>query len=174
MDKDRSPPPRRTESRRLVQGGREETGGIPLEQRAELTVGPSGPPPLPGGLERPERLRPGKKSGTAEGCAFVSLLRQRRFILAKTGGNAMNCPKCGKPMEEGFMHTRNYPFWTQQELRFFRGPADKVELGPPGDDTTSVFTRDPFPEFPHTMLCRKCNLVTFPCHLIEKSTKDPK
>ena len=86
----------------------------------------------------------------------------------------MNCPKCGKPMEEGFMHTRNYPFWTQQELHFFRGPADKVELGPPGDDTTSVFTRDPFPEFPHTMLCRRCNLVTFPCNLIEKSTKDPK
>ena len=58
-------------------------------------------------------------------------------------------------MEEGTLHTRNYPFWTQQELRFFRAPTDTVELGPIGDDTTSVFTRDPFPEFPHAMLCRE-------------------
>ena len=40
----------------------------------------------------------------------------------------MNCPKCGKPMEEGFMHTRNYPFWTQQELRFFVGLLTKWNL----------------------------------------------
>ena len=33
-------------------------------------------------------------------------------------------------MEEGTLHTRNYPFWTQQELRFFRAPTDTVELGP--------------------------------------------
>lgn len=86
----------------------------------------------------------------------------------------MNCPKCGKPMEEGTMHTQKYPFWTQQELRFFRAPKDVVELGPHGDDTTSMFTRDPFPEFPHAMLCRECGLVTFPCHLIEKAKKDSK
>ena len=85
----------------------------------------------------------------------------------------MNCPKCGLLMEEGTMHTQKYPFWTQQELRFFHSPTDMVELGPPGDDTTSMFTRDPFPEFPHAMLCRACGLVTFPCNLIEKSKKDP-
>ena len=86
----------------------------------------------------------------------------------------MKCPKCGLLMEEGTMHTQKYPFWTQQELRFFHSPTDMVELGPLGDDTTSMFTRDPFPEFPHTMLCRACGLVTFPCNLIEKSKKDPK
>ena len=64
----------------------------------------------------------------------------------------MKCPKCGLLMEEGTMHTQKYPFWTQQELRF---------------------TRDPFPEFPHAMLCRACGLVTFLCNLIEKSKKDP-
>ena len=68
----------------------------------------------------------------------------------------VKCPNCGKDMEEGTLHTRNYPFWTQQELRFFRAPTDTVELGPIGDDTTSVFTRDPFPEFSHAMLCREC------------------
>ena len=86
----------------------------------------------------------------------------------------VKCPNCGKEMEEGTLHTRNYPFWTQQELRFFRAPTDTVELGPIGDDTTSVLTRDPFPEFPHAMLCRECGLVTFPCSLIETSKKDSK
>ena len=32
----------------------------------------------------------------------------------------MKCPKCGLLMEEGTMHTQKYPFWTQQELRFFQ------------------------------------------------------
>ena len=32
----------------------------------------------------------------------------------------MNCPKCGKEMLRGSMHTQKYPFWTQQELRFFK------------------------------------------------------
>ena len=36
----------------------------------------------------------------------------------------MNCPNCGNVMEKGFMHTQKYPFWTQQELRFFKGPTD--------------------------------------------------
>ena len=85
----------------------------------------------------------------------------------------MKCPKCGLLMEEETMHTQKYPFWTQQEMRFFHSPTDMVELGPPGDDTTSMFTRDPFPEFPHAMLCRACGLVTFLCNLIEKSKKDP-
>ena len=42
----------------------------------------------------------------------------------------MNCPKCGLLMEEGTMHTQKYPFWTQQELRFFRSPTDVVKLAP--------------------------------------------
>ena len=41
----------------------------------------------------------------------------------------MKCPKCGLLMEEGTMHTQKYPFWTQQELRFFHSPTDMVELG---------------------------------------------
>lgn len=60
----------------------------------------------------------------------------------------MNCPKCGKEMLRGSMHTQKYPFWTQQELRFFKAPTDLVELGPLDDDDTSVFTRDPFRSFP--------------------------
>lgn len=81
----------------------------------------------------------------------------------------MNCPKCGKDMLKGTMHTRKYPFWTQQELRLFKNPTDSIELGPHGDDTTSMFTRDPFPEFPDTMLCKDCGLVVFPCNVIEKT-----
>lgn len=52
----------------------------------------------------------------------------------------VKCPNCGKEMEEGTLHTRNYPFWTQQELRFFRAPTDTVELGPIGDDHQRVYT----------------------------------
>lgn len=60
----------------------------------------------------------------------------------------MNCPKCGKEMAEGNLHTHKYPFWTQQEPGFFRGVTDKVEIGPTDDDDTSMFTRDVFPNFP--------------------------
>ena len=80
----------------------------------------------------------------------------------------MRCPKCGGELEEGTLHTRNYPFWTQQELRAFRAPTDLVELGPPGEDAPSPFLRDPFPEYPGAMLCRACGLVCFPCRLLEK------
>ena len=81
----------------------------------------------------------------------------------------MNCPKCGKEMLRGSMHTQKSPFWTQQKLRFFKGPTDKIELGPIGDDTTSVFTRNPFPKFPDTEICRACGLVVFPCRMIDES-----
>lgn len=81
----------------------------------------------------------------------------------------MNCPKCGKEMVEGNLHTRNYPFWTQQEPGFFRGVTDKVEVGPVDDDDTSMFTRDVFPTFPGAMLCRDCGMVCFSGKLIEKA-----
>ncbi len=81
----------------------------------------------------------------------------------------MNCPKCGKEMEEGNLHTQKYPFWTQQKLGFFRGPSDQVSIGPVGDDDTSMFTRDVFPTFPGAMLCRDCGLICFTGKLIEKS-----
>ena len=83
----------------------------------------------------------------------------------------MNCPNCGKEMEKGFMHTQKYPFWTQQELRVFKAPTDQIDLGPLDDDDTSMFTRDPFPEFPGTELCRECGLVVFHCKMIDKSKK---
>ena len=66
------------------------------------------------------------------------------------------------------MPKKKNPFWTRQELRFFRGPTDKVEIGPAGDDDTSMFTRDPFPTFPGAGLCRACGLICFPGTLIEK------
>ncbi|WP_297870455.1 PF20097 family protein [uncultured Oscillibacter sp.] len=81
----------------------------------------------------------------------------------------MNCPQCGLPMEEGNLHTQKYPFWTRQELRFFWDPTDKVEIGPAGDDDTTVFTRDHFPTFPGAGLCRACGLICFTGTLIEKS-----
>lgn len=83
----------------------------------------------------------------------------------------MNCPKCGRPMEEGTLHTHKYPFWTQEELRFFKGPSDQVEIGPLDEDAPSVFLRDPFPSFPGAMLCRDCGTVCFSGQLIEKSKK---
>ena len=83
----------------------------------------------------------------------------------------MNCPHCGTKMEQGHLHTEKYPFWTQQELRFFRAPSDVVEIGPLGDDTTSVFTRDPFPTFRDAYLCRACGMVAFSANLIEKKQK---
>ena len=66
------------------------------------------------------------------------------------------------------------PFLDAAGAPIFPVPTDTVELGPIGDDTASVFTRNPFPEFPHTMLCRECGLVAFPCSLIENSKKDRK
>ena len=81
----------------------------------------------------------------------------------------MNCPNCGAPMEEGTLHTQKYPFWTQRELRFLRGPADQVTIGPPDDDAPSVWLRDPFPAFPGATLCRSCGLVCFSGRLIVKT-----
>ena len=85
----------------------------------------------------------------------------------------MKCPKCGLLMEEGTMQHAKISLLDPAGIAVFHSPTDMVELGPPGDDTTSMFTRDPFPEFPHAMLCRACGLVTFLCNLIEKSKKDP-
>ncbi len=80
----------------------------------------------------------------------------------------MNCPKCGKEMLCGSMHTQKYPYWTQQALRVFKSPTDLVELGPLDDDDTSIFTRDPFPEFPDTEICQECGLVVFPCKMLTR------
>ncbi len=81
----------------------------------------------------------------------------------------MNCPKCGLPMEEGDLHTQKYPFWTQQELGFFRSPDYLVEIGPLDDGGASMFPRDPFPTFPGATLCKSCGLVCFSGKLTEKS-----
>ena len=56
-------------------------------------------------------------------------------------------------------------------LRFFKAPTDLVELGPLDDDDTSVFTHDPFPEFPDAEICQECGLVVFPCKMIEKKAE---
>lgn len=80
----------------------------------------------------------------------------------------MNCPKCENEMSRGTMHTRNRPCWTQQELRFFKSPTDTVYFAPHGDNDASMFTRDPFLEFPDAWLCKACDLVTFSCNPIEK------
>lgn len=80
----------------------------------------------------------------------------------------MNCPGCGGPMEEGVLHTQKYPAWTQGEPGLFRRPRARVEIGPAGDDDTSVFTRDPFPSFPGAMLCRNCGVVCFSGKIIDK------
>ena len=63
------------------------------------------------------------------------------------------------------------PLLDAAELRFFKAPTDLVELGPLDDDDTSVFTRDPFPEFPDAEICQECGLVVFPCKMIEKKAE---
>lgn len=83
-------------------------------------------------------------------------------------------PKLRKGNGRGNSAHPELPFLDAAGAPILSGPTDTVELGPIGDDTTSVFTRDPFPEFPHAMLCRECGLVTFPCSLIETSKKDSK
>ena len=52
-----------------------------------------------------------------------------------------------------------------------KAPTDLVELGPLDDDDTSVFTHDPFPEFPDAEICQECGLVVFPCKMIEKKAE---
>lgn len=84
----------------------------------------------------------------------------------------MNCPQCGRPMEEGSLHTQKYPSWTQGKPGFFRGPSVRVEIGPVGGDTASMFTRDPFPTFPGAGLCRACGLICFTGTLIDKSNTE--
>ena len=48
VEKDKYPPPRRKESRRLVRGGREGAAKITFELRAEMTSKLLRTPPLPG------------------------------------------------------------------------------------------------------------------------------
>ena len=95
-------------------------------------------------------------------------------LFAEVEEIALKCPSCGQEMERGTMHTRYYPFWTQQEeLGLFFGPKDQVDLSPLDADNTSLFTRDPFPEYPDAMLCRGCGLVCFPCRPLEKHPRQP-
>ena len=54
----------------------------------------------------------------------------------------VKCPNCGKEMEEGTLHTRNYPFWTQQELRLVRALTDTVEHGRISEETTGHKTQE--------------------------------
>ena len=121
---------------------------------------------------------------------FFNLLKTLLLLLTVSGASGCNDwldvrPENEQPIDE---------FWNNKEevdavmmgayqqlrssleylVRWGELRGDVVELGPHGDDTTSMFTRDPFPQFPHTMLCRHCGLVTFPCNLIEKSKKDLK
>ena len=81
VEKDKYPLPIRAESRRWVQGGREEAGNITLELGAELAVGRPGRPRYRAAFEWPGSIPSGKKSGTAEVCAFVSLQRQGAFVF---------------------------------------------------------------------------------------------
>ena len=84
----------------------------------------------------------------------------------------MNCPKCGKEMLRGSMHTQKYPFCTQQELRVSQSADRPCRTGGRlDDDDTSVFTHDPFPEFPDAEICQECGLVVLPCKMIEKKAE---
>ncbi len=76
-EKDKYLPPARTESRRLVRGGRKGAGKITLEQRAEPEVGSSGRPRYRAELEWPDVFR--QEEWYRRGYAFVSLWRQGLF-----------------------------------------------------------------------------------------------
>ena len=84
VEKDKSPPPIRAESRRLVQGGREETGGIPLEQRAERKVGPSGRPRYRAELEWPDVLVR-QEEWYRRGYCLCLFVETRAFCFHKEG-----------------------------------------------------------------------------------------
>ena len=75
----------------------------------------------------------------------------------------MECPRCGREMEEGYLCTEKYALWTREGTPIFRTPKDAVRLRPPGDDNESGFTF-PLHEIPHTMLCRACKIVIVPYH----------
>ena len=159
VEKDKSPPPIRAESRRLVQGGREETGGIPLEQRAERKVGPSGRPRYRAELEWPDVLVR-QEEWYRRGYCLCLFVETRAFCFLR-GVALMNCPKCGKPMESGTMYAGKYPLWTQRKKPpLFRAPKDRVILRPLGDTSVGDFAF-PFHNYPDTMLCRACNIACF-------------
>ena len=75
----------------------------------------------------------------------------------------MNCPKCGKEMEEGTMYSQDYPCWTTErgDIRGLHIPEGSFRLHPVGDHT-----RSPFSFFKGTLMypgtiCQACGTVIF-------------
>ena len=87
----------RAESRRLVQGGREETGKIPLEQAAQRPFGPVSQPGSDRYITALSGRQAGKKSGTAEGRAFVSLETGRFFCYRPPRASSISATPRRKP-----------------------------------------------------------------------------
>lgn len=165
-----------------VRGGQEGEGKITLEQRAEpgSAVRSGFPdskrlrtPPLPGRLEWPWSFPAARRVVPAEDVSPLSLSGDRGVFFFERSG-FYELPPMWTPYGGGDDAHPKIPILDSGITVFPAVPTDVVELGPHGDDTTSMFTRDPFPQFPHTMLCRHCGLVTFLCNLIEKSKKDLK
>lgn len=77
----------------------------------------------------------------------------------------MNCPKCGKPMEEGTMYSAHYPYWTPErtEIRSFYVPKDAFRLRPVGDHTNSPLSPKAISSIHQfdTAICRACGTAVF-------------
>ena len=102
--------------------------------------------PLPA-MEWPRHAR-SNESGTAEVCAFVSW-RQRRFLLF--GGALMNCPQCGREMEQGrtFRGGSGRVIWSTHEKKV-------LLLEEKGDVTIMGLWEKPLTAW----ICKYCRLVT--------------
>ena len=159
VEKDKSPPPIRAESRR---SGARRTGGsgeYHLGAGRRTTVSAPARPRYRAELEWPDVLVR-QEEWYRRGYCLCLFVETRAFCFLR-GVALMNCPKCGKPMESGTMYAGKYPLWTQRKKPpLFRAPKDRVILRPLGDTSVGDFAF-PFHNYPDTMLCRACNIACF-------------
>ena len=81
---------------------------------------------------------------------FVSEFRGKAFFVLREGGLPVECPACGKPMEEGYLSSKGPVFWSEEVSGFSlpTRPGD-VLLG-----KAMGLLR------PKAYLCRDCRTVT--------------
>ena len=78
----------------------------------------------------------------------------------------MNCPICGKEMENGSVYSpRGYLAWTPERapLKNFQRPKDAIRLCPPGDHAPSPLSPEALSSLPRYSgtFCRSCGMVIF-------------
>ena len=81
----------------------------------------------------------------------------------------MNCPNCGREMEDGCVYSpRGYLFWTPERapLKSFHRPKDAIRLRPTEDHTSafSLKALSSSPQYSGTF-CHNCGIACFSCQL---------